>query len=84
MTKASMTAASLDKFYKPLATSVDDNGIEFIASIEAVNYPFWGLQFHPEKNSFEWVDAFTSVPHSPSAIKSGLYFAEFFVNQGTR
>ena len=82
MTKENLTVSDLDKFYKPLATSIDDGGLEFIATIEAINYPFWGLQFHPEKNVYEWGANITSVPHWPSAVRAGLYFADFFVNQG--
>ena len=82
MTKENMTASNLVQFYKPLASSLDDNGLEFVATIEAVNYPFWGVQFHPEKNVYEWGVKYTSVPHAPSAVKAGLYFAEFIVNEG--
>lgn len=82
MTKENLTASSLNNFYRPLATSTDDDGLEFVATIEAIDYPFWGVQFHPEKNVYEWGANLTSVPHWPSAIKAGQYFAEFFVNQG--
>lgn len=82
MTRENLTRSDLDKFYKTLATSTDDRGLEFIATIEAINYPIWGLQFHPEKNVYEWGVNITSVPHWPSAVRAGLYFAEFFVNQG--
>ncbi len=50
MTMENMTTSSLDKFYRSLATTNDDKNLEFVASIEAVNYPIWGVQFHPEKN----------------------------------
>jgi gamma-glutamyl hydrolase len=82
MTRENLTMSNLDKFYRPLATSTDDNGLEFVATIEAVNYPIWGVQFHPEKNVYEWGANLTSVPHSPGAVKAGLYFADFFVSQG--
>ena len=78
-----MSASKLDKFFKPLATSLDDSGAEFVASVEAVGYPFFGVQFHPEKNMYEWGVNYASVPHSPTSVQAGLYFAEFMVNQGT-
>lgn len=84
MTKENLTASSLNNFYRPLATSTDDDGLEFVATIEAIDYPFWGVQFHPEKNVYEWGANLTSVPHWPSAIKAGQYFAEFFVNQARK
>jgi gamma-glutamyl hydrolase len=40
---------ALGSFYKPLSTSIDDNGKLFVSSMEAYNYPFYGTQFHPEK-----------------------------------
>jgi gamma-glutamyl hydrolase len=64
------TLSGLDEFYTNLATSIDDNGSTFIASFEAKSYPIWGSQFHPEASA-SW----------PAAVKPGLYFAEFFVNQ---
>lgn len=46
--------------------------------IEAKRYPFVGLQFHPEKNAFEWE---RNDPHSSSAIYSARYFYDWFVNE---
>lgn len=46
--------------------------------IEAKNYPFVGLQFHPEKNSYEWEK---NDPHSWSAIYSARYFYDWFINE---
>lgn len=44
------------------------------------SYPFYGVQFHPEKNLYEWVRN-RNVPHSLSATRAAQYFAEFFVEQ---
>ena len=82
ITKQNFTVFNVDKFFKPLATMIDSNGLEFISAFEAINYPIWGTQFHPEKNIYEWGNDYMSVPHSPSSIKAGLYFGDFFVNQG--
>ncbi len=40
--------SKLNKFYKIIATSFDRKDNEFISIIEAYNYPFYGVQFHPE------------------------------------
>ena len=80
LTPENFTASGLDKFYDISATSEDDNGLTFIASIEAKNYPIWGVQFHPEKNMYEWRQ--TSIPHSARDVAAGQYFANFFVNEG--
>ena len=80
LTPENFTASGLDQFYDIAATSEDDNGLTFIASMEAKNYPIWGVQFHPEKNMYEWRQ--TSIPHSAPAVAVGQYFANFFVNEG--
>jgi gamma-glutamyl hydrolase len=43
----------LHKNFKKIASSVDLNGVEFISVSEATNFPFYGVQFHPEKNAFD-------------------------------
>jgi gamma-glutamyl hydrolase len=42
------------------------NGIEYISTIEAKNYPFFGTQWHPEKPPYEY--SMQEIPHSHSAI----------------
>jgi len=56
-------------------------GTEFISSIEHKVYPFYGVQFHPEKNAFEW--KIHSVPHSADAILVEQFYGNFFVSEGT-
>lgn len=46
----------------------------------AYDYPIYGTQWHPEKNAFEWTRPY--IPHSPSAVKTTFYMAEFFVSEG--
>ena len=55
-------------------------GMDFISSIEHKVYPFYGVQFHPEKNAFEWKIA--SIPHSAHAILVEQFYGNFFVNEG--
>uniref|UniRef100_A0A667ZXY2 folate gamma-glutamyl hydrolase n=1 Tax=Myripristis murdjan TaxID=586833 RepID=A0A667ZXY2_9TELE len=45
------------------------------------NYPFYGVQWHPEVNRFQW-DSNHNFPHSTNAIKVSSLLAEFFVNEG--
>jgi hypothetical protein len=56
-------------------------GFEFISSIEHKVYPFYGVQFHPEKNAFEW--GIESIPHSAEAILVDQFYGNFFLNEGT-
>lgn len=72
---------NLYKFWNPITINKDDNNLTFISTIEAKKYPFVGLQFHPEKNAYEWR---RNDPHSPSAIYSARYFYDWFVNECRR
>ncbi|XP_039629172.1 zgc:171566 [Polypterus senegalus] len=74
--------AKLMNFYKILSTNTDGE-IEFISTMEAFKYPFYGMQWHPEKNAFEWVDK-SGMSHSPSALKAAFYTADFFVNEAKK
>lgn len=44
------------------------------------SYPFYGLQFHPEKNIYEWIPNL-NMPHTRGAITIGQYFQTFFVDE---
>lgn len=39
-------------------------------------YPFYGTQFHPEKNLYEWIRN-RNISHTENAIKMSQYFADF-------
>lgn len=86
MTDAGMKRANLNEFYSTLSYSNDIHGLEFLAMIEARKYPFWGVQFHPEKAPFEFVVKKTqqNIGHSPEDIAASQYFASFFVREATR
>lgn len=72
---------ALKKFYKVLSTNRDKEGVkEFVSTIEGRDYPFYGVQWHPEKNSFEWTSA-EGINHSKQAVLVTQYVADFFVNQ---
>ncbi|XP_030636132.1 gamma-glutamyl hydrolase isoform X2 [Chanos chanos] len=69
----------LNKFYRVLSTNTDGK-VDFVSTVEGYNYPVYATQWHPEKNAFEWTRPY--VPHSPAAIKTTFYMADFFVNEG--
>jgi len=72
---------ALHKFYRLLSTNRDKEGIkEFVSTVEAYDYPFYGVQWHPEKNSFEWT-SLEAISHSKEAVMVTQYVADFFVNQ---
>lgn len=45
------------------------------------SYPFYGVQWHPEVNRFQW-DRKLNFPHSAHAVQLSSLLAEFFVNEG--
>ncbi|CAN7945389.1 unnamed protein product, partial [Ixodes hexagonus] len=83
LTPENFSAFGLNIFYKALSTNRDQNGIVFISSMEALSYPFYGVQFHPEKNSFEWAldGHHRNIPHSHDATRLNQYLADFFVEE---
>ena len=44
-------------------------------------YPFYAVQWHPEKAGFEWTPA-ESINHSQHAITAMQAAANFFVSEG--
>lgn len=66
-----------------MSVNDDWNGFEFISTIEHRQYPFYAVQFHPEKNLYEWVRN-KNISHTSSAIIASQYFAEFFVNEARK
>ncbi|KAH9503963.1 hypothetical protein Btru_067462 [Bulinus truncatus] len=73
----------LSNFYKVLSTNIGRDGVEFVSTFEAINYPFYGIQWHPEKNVFTWGDH-QVINHSFNGIKVAQYFANFFVNEARK
>jgi len=44
----------LSHLIRPLSYFFDESGKRYITSLEFIDYPFYGIQFHPEKISYEW------------------------------
>lgn len=82
VTPENFTSFGLDQSYKLLSTSYDPEGnVTYVSAVEGIKYPFFAVQFHPEKNIYEW-NPKKNIPHSPEAIETAQYFAMFFVDQG--
>lgn len=65
-------------FFKRTAHSFNGINQTFVASVEAYDYPVYGVQYHPEKNQFEWL---LSPNRDPTAIKWSQSISNFFVNE---
>ena len=46
-------------------------------------YPFYGSQWHPEKNAFEWNESL-HMPHTADAIEAAQTMANFFVDEARK
>ena len=44
----------LRKFWNLIGTSTSPYNEEFVAIMESKEYPIFAVQFHPEKNLYEW------------------------------
>jgi len=70
----------LPNFYDVLSVNYDRKGKEFISTMEGQKYPVYAMQWHAEKNQFEW-DPNEVINHSPDAIYAMEYFSQFLVDE---
>ncbi|KAL6556084.1 Gamma-glutamyl hydrolase 2 [Orobanche gracilis] len=68
---------SLSTFFEILTTTADSYDKVYVSTAQARRYPVTAVQWHPEKNAFEW--ASSSIPHSEDAIQVTQNVANFFV-----
>jgi len=73
----------LHDFFEITAKGRDDNGKEFIAGLEAKNYPIYTVQYHPERVLSEWNNK-TQFHHPPEAVESIIVQASLFVNEARK
>ncbi|CAI5468802.1 unnamed protein product [Closterium sp. Yama58-4] len=77
-----LSNAKLREFFSVLTISFDKNGLEYVTTVQGKRYPFYGTQWHPEKNAYEW--GLDHIPHGAHAIAVGQAAANFFVNEARR
>ncbi|XP_059502321.1 gamma-glutamyl hydrolase-like [Stegostoma tigrinum] len=73
----------LNNFYKILTTNMDNQSVEFVSTLEAIKYPIYAVQWHPERSPYEW-NTTSNIPHFSEAVKVAWYLADFFVNEARR
>ncbi|KJE91422.1 hypothetical protein CAOG_008619 [Capsaspora owczarzaki ATCC 30864] len=71
----------LPSFFRVISTNLDRKGQPFVSTVEAFNYPIWGVQWHPERPLFEWSD---EVNRSLEAIQVGQFVSSFFIEETKR
>ncbi|KAM9393272.1 LOW QUALITY PROTEIN: gamma-glutamyl hydrolase [Pholidichthys leucotaenia] len=74
---------NLNSFFAILSTNIAKNDAHFVSTIEGKRYPFYGVQWHPEVNRFQWTNKL-NIPHSFHAVQLSSVMAEFFVNEGRK
>ncbi len=77
---------SLHSFFDMLSYNRTPAGQLFVSTMEARDYPFYGTQWHPEKNNFEWSQNadYSNIPHSPNAILVSEATARFFLSEARK
>ena len=77
-----MEKETIDVFSKYLdiiSINKDRNRREYVSTIKFKKYPFWGVQWHPEKVIYEHKD--THIEHSLENIKFATLWSEFFIRE---
>ncbi|XP_018785744.1 PREDICTED: gamma-glutamyl hydrolase A [Bactrocera latifrons] len=82
-TKETFADHGLNNSWNVLSVNHDWNGAEFISTVEHVKYPFYGVQFHPEKVLYEFIPN-RNITHTSQAVIGSQYFADFFVNEARK
>jgi len=80
LSPTNFTKFKMNHFWNALSVNRDFYDLEYISTIEAKNYPFIGVQFHPEKNIFEWTHKEANIPHSRAAVDVASYMSKFFID----
>nr|XP_012220861.1 PREDICTED: chitobiosyldiphosphodolichol beta-mannosyltransferase-like [Linepithema humile] len=83
VTEEDLRRVNLDNEFRVMSVNRDKKGLEFISSLEHKSFPFYGVQFHPEKNLYEWITG-KNIPHGSNATRVSQYFADFFVNEARK
>jgi len=53
--------------FRILTTTKDAHGTDYVSSMEGINMPFWGVQYHPElDNQLDWMATFFKNQMKPS------------------
>jgi len=75
--------AIIDDFFIVTAKGVDDNGKEFIAAMEAKDYPIYTVQYHPERVLSEWKNK-AHFDHPDESAQAVLVQAMFLVAEAKK
>lgn len=83
----------LAELWRITSTNHDSEGRLFVSTIEPLQpdtFPVYGVQFHPEKNAFEYAAyphtniPYEAIDHSREGIGMSIYMATYFVDLARR
>lgn len=78
----------LRDMFQITSVNTDRKGTPFVSTIESRDphrYPYYGVQYHPEKNAYEYATfpgtnvPFEQINHSADAVYFSFHLASFFV-----
>jgi len=78
-TPSSFAEYGLNETFNIVATTISVTGIEYVATMEHVQYPIFGVQFHSEKAIFI-LNNTIGANHDPQMIQASQYYANFIAN----
>ncbi|CAM6089037.1 unnamed protein product [Calypogeia fissa] len=72
----------LTDFFEVLTTTPDENNKIYVSTVQGRKYPVTGVQYHPEKNMFEW--GYDTIPHGSAAGLFTQSVANFVVSEARK
>ena len=72
----------LSNLFRVITTNIDDKGVEYLSITEAKNYPFYTVQFHPERNLYDFQKE--NTPHSIEAGQFANLLAQRFIEDAKK
>jgi gamma-glutamyl hydrolase len=84
---------TLSQRWNITSINYDRNRRPFVSTIEPIEperFPWYGVQFHPEKNAFEYATypgtdiPYEAIDHSDLGVVFSIHMARFFVNLARR
>ena len=59
-------------------------GVKYVTAYELKDYPIYGVQFHPEKPPFEYINDNMRVPKTTIAIDTSYKMSKFFIDEAKK
>jgi hypothetical protein len=88
-----LQTSQLSSVWQVTSVNRDASGRPFVSTVEPRDpdrFPFYGVQYHPEKNAFEYATwphsniPYQDINHSPAAVDFSLHMARFAVDLARR